>query len=83
MSIDDLLIAIIMAGIGFSGAYLRAEFDMHRRITAAQRRRELVQLELHTKRVRRGHNELSILAAHSSLFDSYVSAHGLEDGYGL
>jgi hypothetical protein len=47
---DDLLITIIIAGIGLSGAYLRAELLLHRRLTATQRRRELVQRGLHIKR---------------------------------
>jgi hypothetical protein len=58
MNIDDLLFAIIIAGIGFSGIYLRAELLLHRRMTAIRRRRELVQLELHAKRVRVGQKDL-------------------------
>jgi hypothetical protein len=50
MSFDDLLFAIILAGLGLSGAYLRAELLLHRRMTALQRTRELVQLEFHAKR---------------------------------
>jgi hypothetical protein len=56
MSIDDLLLVIIIAGIGLSGAYLRAEMDFHRRMMAAQRDREIQHLELHTKRLRHGHD---------------------------
>ena len=52
MSIDDLLFAIIVAGMGLSGAYLRAELVLHRGTTALQRARELVQREAHAKRVR-------------------------------
>jgi hypothetical protein len=59
MSIDDILIAIIMAGIGFSGAYLGAELALHRRTTAAQRKMEAVQLELYTDRTRFGLNDMS------------------------
>jgi hypothetical protein len=59
VSIDDLLFTIILAGIGLSGAYLRAELDLHRRMTALQRARELLQREVHAKRVRLGHNEMS------------------------
>jgi hypothetical protein len=58
MSIDDLLIAIIMAGLGLSGAYLRAELVLHRKTTALQRARELVQREVHAKRVRLGPNKV-------------------------
>jgi hypothetical protein len=52
VSIDDLLFAIIIAGIGLSGAYLRAELVLHRRTTTLQRARELVQREIHAERVR-------------------------------
>jgi hypothetical protein len=58
VSIDDLLFAIILAGIGLSGAYLRAELASHRRATALQRARELVQREVHAKRVRLGPNKM-------------------------
>jgi hypothetical protein len=55
VSIDDLLFAIILAGIGLSGAYLRAELSLHRRTTALQRARELLQREVHAKRVHLEH----------------------------
>lgn len=51
MLLDDLLFAIILAGIGLSGAYLRAELVVHRRVTEVELRRELVQRELHSARV--------------------------------
>jgi hypothetical protein len=38
MSMDDLMLAIIIGGIGLSGAYLRAEFVAWRRSNAARRR---------------------------------------------
>jgi len=56
---DDLLIAIIIAGIGLSGAYLRAELLLHRRMTAIQRRRELAEFELHAMRVPLEQNDMS------------------------
>jgi hypothetical protein len=58
MSIDDLLFAIILAGIGLSGAHLRAELDLHRRTTTVQRARELLQREVHAKRVHLEHNKM-------------------------
>jgi hypothetical protein len=58
VSIDDLVFAIIVAGIGLSGAYLRAELVLHRRTTAVQRVRELVQREVHAKRARLGPNKM-------------------------
>ena len=51
MTLEDLPFAIILAGIGLSGAYLRAELVLHRRMTALQRTREIVQREVHAKRV--------------------------------
>ena len=48
MILDDLLIALIIAGIGTSGAYLRAELLLHRRLTAAQRIRQLQLRKLQT-----------------------------------
>lgn len=50
MILDDLLIALIIAGIGTSGAYLRAELLLHRRLTAAQRIRQLQLRKLQTTR---------------------------------
>jgi hypothetical protein len=58
VSIEDLLFAIILAGIALSGAYLRAELVLHRRTTALRRARELVQREVHAKRVRLGPNKM-------------------------
>jgi hypothetical protein len=57
--VDDLLLVMIMAGIGLSGAYFRAELLVHQRMTAVRRKRELLQLELHTQRVRLEHQEMS------------------------
>jgi len=37
MSIDDLLLALSIGGIGLSLAYLRAEYLQHRRLKAAER----------------------------------------------
>jgi hypothetical protein len=58
VSIYDLLFAIILAGIGLSGAYLRAELVLHHRTTALQRARELVQREVHATRVHLGPNTM-------------------------
>jgi hypothetical protein len=59
MSIDDLLIAIIIAGAGLAGTYLRAELVLHRRLTALQRRMESEQYEFHAKRVGLEQNDVS------------------------
>jgi hypothetical protein len=40
MSIDDLMIAIIIGGIGLTAAYLRAEFMSWRSGNAAERRKK-------------------------------------------
>jgi len=51
MSIDDLLMAIIIAGIGLSGAYLRAEHMSWRRENDAERKRLAGLRERHFKRL--------------------------------
>ena len=51
MILDDLLMAIIMAGIGLSLAYLRAEYVFNRRSKAVARRDELILRELHANRL--------------------------------
>jgi hypothetical protein len=57
MILDDLLLAIIVAGGAFAGAYLRAEYGSHRRRNAAEREKWLQQLELHSARLRPGQNK--------------------------
>jgi hypothetical protein len=49
---DTLLFALIIAGVGLSGAYLRAEFLLRRRNKAAERREDLSLHELHANRLR-------------------------------
>jgi hypothetical protein len=44
---DDLLIALIIAGFGLSGAYFRAGFVSWRRNQAAERKREISLRELY------------------------------------
>jgi hypothetical protein len=79
MRIADLLIAIILAGVGLSGAYLRAELVLQRRMTAVQRGGELAQLELHTKRVRPGQKDASAAAP-----DTFVDSNKeFSDGEGF
>jgi hypothetical protein len=56
-NMDDILIAIIIAGLGLSASYLRAELLLHRRLTRLQHTRELTQRELYVKRVRLGQND--------------------------
>ena len=58
MSIDDLLIGTIIAGVGLSGTYLRAEFVLHLRFKAAERRKELVWREVHANRARPEQNNM-------------------------
>ena len=52
MSLDDLLIAIIIAGMGLTVAYLRAEYVLHRGSKAAEHKKLIVQRELHANRLR-------------------------------
>jgi hypothetical protein len=51
MILDDLLMAIIIAGVGLSLAYLRAEYVFNRRPKAAARRDALILRELHANRL--------------------------------
>jgi hypothetical protein len=60
MSVDDLLIAIIIGGIGLSGAYVRAEFMLWRRNKAAERRREVCLRELHAHRLWHAENDVPV-----------------------
>jgi hypothetical protein len=55
---DDLLVAMIIAGFGLSGAYFRAVFVSWRRNQAAERKRELSLRELHAHRLGRDKNEV-------------------------
>jgi hypothetical protein len=52
---DDLLSAMIIAGIGLSIAYLRAELVVRQEFKAAEREKALVLRELHITRPRREH----------------------------
>jgi hypothetical protein len=49
---DDLLIAMIIAGFGLSMAYLRAEFVSRRGRKVKERKKAIVQRELHPNRLR-------------------------------
>jgi Arc/MetJ family transcription regulator len=55
---DDLLIAIIVAGIGLSIAYLRAELILRQEFKAAEREKELALRELRITRPRREHTSM-------------------------
>lgn len=50
MSVDDVLLVIIIAGMVLSGAYLRAQYTMRRRYRTAERRKELRLRELYHSR---------------------------------
>jgi hypothetical protein len=50
MSIDDLLLAIIIAGFVLSGAYMRAQYATRRSNRTAERRNELRLSELMLRR---------------------------------
>ena len=51
MSFDIVLMAIVVAGIGLSAAYVRAEYIRWRELGAAERRRESVLRTLHAERL--------------------------------
>jgi hypothetical protein len=50
MNMDDLLILMILGGIGLSGAYLRAEFVLCRGRRSAERRNAATQREIRGNR---------------------------------
>jgi len=50
--IDEFLFMVIVAGMGLTVAYLRAECVLHRRFNAAEREKLSVQHELHANRLR-------------------------------
>lgn len=52
MNLDDLLLAIIIAGIGLSIGYLRAEFVLRRERKVKERKKAIVQREWHANRLR-------------------------------
>jgi len=60
MSLDDLLIAIIIAGTGLSGAYLSAKYVSWRRTKAAERRREFSLRELYANKLCDETNDASV-----------------------
>jgi hypothetical protein len=51
MSLDVALMVIVLGGIGFSAAYVRAEYMRWRELGAAELRREAALRELHTARL--------------------------------
>jgi hypothetical protein len=55
---DDLLIAMIIAGFGLSGAYFSAAFVVLRRNQAAEQKRAIIQRELFAHRLCRHEQEL-------------------------
>jgi hypothetical protein len=55
---DYILIAMIIAGFGLSGAYFRAVYVSWRRYQAAERKREISLRELHADKLCRDDNEV-------------------------
>jgi hypothetical protein len=51
MNLDDVLMGIVVGGIGVAAAYLRAEYVRWREQGAAELRRESALRELHTARL--------------------------------
>ena len=59
MSLDDLLLAIIIIGIGLSGAYLKAEYQLHvRRENCGTPNRHRLLPDVQASRVRMEQNGL-------------------------
>ena len=83
MGFDDLLIAVIIAGIGLSGAYFRAEYTSWRSRNAADRRKDLSLCELHTHRLCRDKNggpALSMMGAEQSVDAKTTASRAINDG---
>jgi hypothetical protein len=57
MAIDDVMIGIVVGGIGLSGAYIRAEYVSWREHRAAERRNGVTARELHAARLSRLHDD--------------------------
>jgi hypothetical protein len=51
MNLDDLLLAIIIAGLGLAIVYLRAEFVLRRGRKVKERNKVIIQRELHANRL--------------------------------
>jgi hypothetical protein len=62
MIVDDCLFATIIAGIGLSGAYFKAEYQLHVRLRTAARKTGVVLHDLHTSRVRIEQNGIPVHA---------------------
>jgi hypothetical protein len=63
VSFEDLLIALIIAGIGLSGVYVRAEYVLWRRNQAAERSKEVRLRELHCLRLCHAENDVPVSIA--------------------
>jgi hypothetical protein len=62
MIVDDFLLAMIIAGLGLAGAYLRAEYALHLRSKTAERSKKRARHDLHAARVRLEQYEIPIQA---------------------
>jgi len=60
MSLDVALMVIVLGGIGFSAAYVRAEYIRWREQGAAQHRREAALRALHTARLSEQQNAVPL-----------------------
>jgi hypothetical protein len=50
MNFDDVLFGLILCGVGLAGACFRSEYLLLRELRTAERKREGVMRELHSKR---------------------------------
>jgi hypothetical protein len=83
MSFDDLLIAIIIAGTGLSGAYLGAKYVSWRRYKAAERRREFSLRELYANHLCDENNDASapsVIYEEKSLDAKFTGIAAITDG---
>jgi len=59
---DDLLVAMTIAGMGLSIAFLRAEYGSRRLCNVKERKKAIVERELHANRLRVAQKHLPVTA---------------------
>jgi hypothetical protein len=74
MIIDEVLLMTIIAGLGLSVAYLRAECVLHRGFKAAEHKKLIVLHELHAARLRLEQTDEPVASRNHQLFLSKESA---------
>jgi hypothetical protein len=57
---DNLLIAITIAGLGLSVVYIRSEYLFGRKRKAYERQKAMIQRELHATRLKKSESDIGI-----------------------